>query len=101
VPSGVVVTRLRLVRPALKKETVNSVLELRRLEGDRLDVLLRSVWDQAMAGDLYGVRTAAGIVMARVQLFGLEDKERSARRRANWRRSVCSATSGSTTQFVK
>ncbi len=65
----------RLVRTALERETVDSVGELRRLEGDRLDALLRSIWDQAMTGDLAAVRTAAGIVMARVKLFGLDGQE--------------------------
>ncbi|MDQ2756001.1 MAG: hypothetical protein M3Y71_05490 [Actinomycetota bacterium] len=54
------------------RETVDSVSELRRLEGDRLDALLRSVWDQAMAGDVAAIRTATDIVMAREKLFGLE-----------------------------
>ncbi len=66
----------RLVRNALERETADSVCELRRLEGDRLDALLRSVWDRAMSGDLQAVRTATRIVMARVKLFGLEEKER-------------------------
>ncbi|MEO3939283.1 helix-turn-helix domain-containing protein [Dermatophilaceae bacterium Soc4.6] len=62
----------RLVRTALMNETVNAVSELRRLESDRLDALLHSVWDQAMAGDLNAVRVATAVVMARVKLLGLE-----------------------------
>lgn len=63
------------MRTALEKERVDSVSELRWLEGDRLDAMLRSVWDQAMAGDIDAARTPASIVMARVKLFGLDRKE--------------------------
>ncbi|MEO3938619.1 hypothetical protein V3N99_17950 [Dermatophilaceae bacterium Soc4.6] len=65
----------RLVRTTLENETVDSVSNLRRLEGARLDALLRSVWDQAMEGDVDAVRAATGIVMARVRLFGLNAAE--------------------------
>ncbi|MEO3939223.1 hypothetical protein V3N99_21095 [Dermatophilaceae bacterium Soc4.6] len=65
----------RLVRNAMEKETADSVSELRWLESDHLDALLRGVWDQAMAGDIAAVRTATSIVMARVKLFGLNATE--------------------------
>lgn len=61
----------RLMRTSIAAQSVDSVAEPRRLESYRLDALLRSVWDQAMAGDLNAVRVANGVVMARVQLFGL------------------------------
>ena len=62
----------RLVRTALEAQTIDSVTELRQLESDRLDALLYSVWDRAMAGDLNAVRVATGVVMARVKLFRLD-----------------------------
>ena len=61
----------RIVAQTLRRETVEAVDELRRLELDRLDALQRSLWAAAMGGDIEAAKAVARIVESRCRLLGL------------------------------
>jgi hypothetical protein len=56
----------------LESETGELAVEMRRIEGERLDALLLGLWGKATKGDLQAVDRALKIHFARVKLFGLE-----------------------------
>nr|WP_281286075.1 helix-turn-helix domain-containing protein [Lapillicoccus jejuensis] len=62
----------RLVSSSLAEQNDDAAAQLRQLESDRLDALLRSVWDKAMGGDVHAVAVATSVVLARVKLLGLD-----------------------------
>lgn len=74
----------RLVKDALAEHTVEAVEDLRRREGDRLDALLHSIWERALAGDLTAAGEARKIIMAGAKLFGLLEPQRQGDREREW-----------------
>jgi hypothetical protein len=61
-------TAWRTVTKALEQNVADSVDELRRVEGERLDTLQDAVWDKAIAGDLPARVTVLRIIERRIQI---------------------------------
>lgn len=68
----------KAVSSALQRHEAESVDDLRRVEGLRLDDLQRAVWPAAMAGDLAAVGKALEVMARRAKLFGLDTQPRTA-----------------------
>ncbi len=64
-------TVARVIKHALAAREADDVDLLRATELARLNSLLASVWDRAMAGAVESVRAAFGIVVLRIRLLGL------------------------------
>lgn len=62
----------KLVHRALDASLQEPSQEVRRLEQERLDALLRAVWMQALAGKPDAVRQALSIMDRRSKLLGLD-----------------------------
>jgi len=65
-------TAQRRVKKALAEIPMESVDELRRLEGERLDALLNALWPKAMEGNAQAVRGVLAICDRRAKLCGLD-----------------------------
>lgn len=62
----------KAVESALKKTIQEPADEVRRLEIERLDTLLRGLWDAAIDGKLFAVDRALRIMERRAALLGLD-----------------------------
>lgn len=56
----------------LIKETQEDTEEMRRLESDRLDAMLVSIWPRVRKGEVFAIDRALKIHSARSRLFGLD-----------------------------
>ena len=65
-------TAQRRVKRALAEITMDSIDELRRLEGERLDALQLALWPKAMEGNAQAVRAILTISERRAKLYGLD-----------------------------
>ena len=65
-------TAQRRVKKALAETIAESVDEMRRLEGERLDALHLALWPKAMEGNALAVRTVLSICDRRAKLYGLD-----------------------------
>ena len=65
-------TAWRTVQKALTAQVVTGVDELRELELERLDHLLRAHWGKAMAGNLASSKVILRVIEQRSRLLGLE-----------------------------
>ena len=71
-------TAWRVVQKALGARVVDGVDELRQVELDRLDRLLKAHWGKALAGDLPSAHVVLRTIEQRTRLLGLEDHEKGA-----------------------
>lgn len=62
----------RIVQRALQATIQEPADELRKMEGERLDALLRAMWPQAMQGNEKAVQTCLSILDRRAKLFNLD-----------------------------
>jgi hypothetical protein len=69
----------KAVAAALRAEQAEGVDLLRQLETMRLDALQESLWDAATSGDAKAVDQVVRIIMTRVRLLGLDQREDKAR----------------------
>ncbi len=75
----------RIVSEVLKTRETEDDIDLLRTTGlARLDALLASVWEGAMAGDVESVRAAFGIVVVRIRLFVLFVSKHTEKMQADW-----------------
>ncbi len=74
----------RIVSTALQAREADDVDLLRATELARLDALLASVWEGAMAGDVESVRAAFGIVVVRIRMLGLFVSKPTKKVPADW-----------------
>jgi hypothetical protein len=65
-------TAQRRVKRGLAETICESVDEMRRLEGERLDALQLALWPKAMEGNAQAVRTILTISERRSKLYGLD-----------------------------
>jgi hypothetical protein len=72
ITGGVRANAYRVVQNGLRRTLVEPALELRVLEQERLDALLRPVMLQAKDGNLRAVETALRIMERRARLLGLD-----------------------------
>ena len=71
-------TAWRVVQKALTQRIADGVDELRQVELDRLDRLLKAHWGKALAGDLPSAHVVLRTIEQRTRLLGLEDHEKGA-----------------------
>ena len=60
----------------LNERTAESAQELRRLEVERLDVMLAALWAAVLGGDVFAIDRAIKIQDRRAKLLGLDAKEK-------------------------
>lgn len=65
-------TAHRTVQKALRQRTVEGVDQLREVEVQRLDALLKAHWEQAIDGDVVAANVVLRVIDQRVRLLGLE-----------------------------
>jgi hypothetical protein len=65
-------TAWRTVQKALRQRTVEGVDQLREVEVERLDALLRAHWESAIDGDVVAANVVLRVIDQRVRLLGLE-----------------------------
>lgn len=65
-------TAQRRVKRGLAETICESVDEMRRLEGERLDALQLALWPKAMEGNAQAVRAILTISERRAKLYGLD-----------------------------
>ena len=71
-------TAWRTVQNALTARVVDGVDELRQVELDRLDRLMKAHWGKALAGDLPSAHVVLRTIEQRTRLLGLENHDKDA-----------------------
>lgn len=71
-----VATAHRTVTRALRRDHADAVDEMRRVEDDRLDRMLRAVWLEATNGNLGAIDRVVKISESRRRLWGLDAPQR-------------------------
>ena len=61
-----------VVRDELEAAGVESVEEMRQIEGLRLERVIRAIWPQVLREDLEAIKTVSQIVRLKTGLFGLD-----------------------------
>jgi hypothetical protein len=61
-----------VVRDELEAAGVESVEEMRQIEGLRLERVIRAIWPQVLRGDLEAIKTVLQIVRLEARLYGLD-----------------------------
>jgi hypothetical protein len=62
----------KIYQRALERIPAEGVVELRTLEGQRLDALQAAIWDTCMAGGIKSINASLRIMERRARLFGLD-----------------------------